>query len=144
MKNKIINAIIKTNVLNNNLNSICFKLKEQKYFYVSSENTKFLHRVFLEREYWEINKELKIILPEEIEFYGSTMVNNYNTDFSIININNGSLSEKIIEASKVKNIKINDELNTDYNDFEIIKLGDTNIYIKSSDIFKSFDFLEDL
>ena len=144
MKNKIISAITKKKILNNNLNSICFKLKEQKYFYVSSENANFLHRVFLEREYWEVNKELKNILPEEIQFYGNTMVSNYDKDFSIININNGSLSEKIIKASKVNNIRINEELNTDFKDFEIIKLGEDNIYIKSNDIFKSFNFLEDL
>tara|TARA_B100001093_G_C26599616_1_gene915277 strand:+ start:442 stop:879 length:438 start_codon:yes stop_codon:yes gene_type:complete len=144
VKNKIIKLINNSNKVNLDykISSFSIKLKNENYFYSSKNNINELtiyniQRLFIQRDYWEVNKDVKKLLPNEINFYASLMINNFDKNYSIIKVSKPLLSNNL------KNIKINNKFTTEFEPFEIITTQ-KSFYIKSEDFTKSIDLLKNL
>lgn len=146
MKNKlagIIKIAFKNNYMKSNLGTASIKEKNKCYFYITEKNVKNISKVHLERDFFEVNTDVKKNINSNLNFHGKNMVKNYDNNFIILHV----YPEKIIKYMKTKKLidikKFNISENLD-DESNIYDLGKDGIIIKTTEIDNAISIIKDL
>ena len=141
-----------------NVGSSSAHAKDKSYFYITdkenvdgTDNKIRIHRIDMEKDFFEVNVDTKNSLNEDIEYHGNLMVKSYTKDYSVLhfypkNTIKFMKNNKLTDINKFKetNLKINDDLDYTTSDLEIVGLGSDGVIVKSNDLKKGYDTVKEI
>jgi hypothetical protein len=113
--------------------AISYKEANSRFFLINSDKIldlefkPYFHRIYIEKDYFEINNDTKKVLPKDVNFHGLTMIKNFNSDLVLL--------QPCEDFKLIKDFK-------DHN-FEIININSDKLIIKS-DVLNVYNFIKSL
>jgi len=130
----ILKLAYKNNIIKPFRGAISYKEENNKIFYINGNNVinsnskPDIHRISIEREYFELNYITKNCVTKDINLHGITMLKNFNENIILLQPDSNYLDKKIDIISNVQE---------KYN-IEKININDKILYKSNIDKFNDF------
>ena len=117
----ILKIAYKNNIIKPFSGSISYKEGNMRYFYINSnsiidsKSSPNIHRINIEKDYFELNIETKIRVTKDIDLHGITMLKNFSDNIILLQpdpnyLNKIETISNVQEKYSIEKIKINDKI----------------------------------